>query len=34
MMVNGTFFGDLEGWGLMFPSASEAIQVAVGAEYR
>ncbi len=34
MMVNGTFFGDLEGWGLMFPGASEGIQVAVGAEYR
>jgi iron complex outermembrane receptor protein len=33
-MVNGTLFGDLEGWGLTIPSASEAIQVAVGVEYR
>lgn len=33
-LVNGTLFGDLEDWGLIFPSASEGIQVAVGAEYR
>ncbi len=33
-MVNGTLFGDLEDYGLTFPSASEGIQVAVGAEYR
>jgi outer membrane receptor protein involved in Fe transport len=33
-VANGTLFGDLEGWGLMFPTASEGIQVAVGAEYR
>ena len=33
-MVNGTLFGDLEGWGLTLPTASEGIQVAVGAEYR
>lgn len=33
-MVNGTLFGDLEGWGLTIPTASEGIQVALGAEYR
>jgi iron complex outermembrane recepter protein len=33
-LVNGTLFGDLEEYGLIFPSASEGIQVAVGAEYR
>ena len=33
-LVNGTLFGDLEGWGLTIPSASEGIQVAVGLEYR
>jgi outer membrane receptor protein involved in Fe transport len=33
-LVNGTLFGDLEEWGLIFPSASEGIQLAVGAEYR
>jgi outer membrane receptor protein involved in Fe transport len=34
VVANGTLFGDLEGWGLTIPSASEALQVAVGAEYR
>jgi len=33
-VANATLFGDLEGWGLTIPMASEAIQVAVGAEYR
>lgn len=33
-MINGTLSGDLEGWGLKFPSASEGIQVALGGEYR
>jgi outer membrane receptor protein involved in Fe transport len=33
-MIEGTLFGDLEGWGLTIPSASEAIQVAVGGVYR
>ncbi|HSN54332.1 MAG TPA: TonB-dependent receptor [Candidatus Sulfomarinibacteraceae bacterium] len=33
-LLNGTLTGDLEEYGLMFPSASEGIQVAVGAEYR
>jgi outer membrane receptor protein involved in Fe transport len=33
-MISGTLNGDLEGWGLKFPSATEAIQVAVGADYR
>lgn len=33
-MINGTLTGDLEEYGIMFPSASEGIQVAVGAEYR
>lgn len=33
-MVHGSLFGDLEGWGLKLPSASEGIQVAVGGEYR
>ena len=34
IMVNGTIFGDLEGWGWTIPMASEAIQVALGVEYR
>ena len=33
-VANATLFGDLEGWGLTIPSASEGIQVAVGLEYR
>ncbi|MCG6922230.1 MAG: TonB-dependent receptor [Acidobacteria bacterium] len=33
-MVNGTLRGDLESAGIMFPSATEAVQVAVGGEYR
>ena len=33
-VLNGTVFGDLEGWGWTIPMASEAIQVAVGAEWR
>jgi outer membrane receptor protein involved in Fe transport len=33
-MLNLSLFGDLEGWGLTIPSASEGIQVAVGGEYR
>jgi len=33
-MVNGTLNGDLADWGLKFPSASEGIQMAVGAAYR
>ncbi len=34
LMANGTFNADLEGYGLMIPSANEGIQIAVGAEYR
>lgn len=33
-MVSATFTGDLESYGLAFPSASEGIQIAVGAQYR
>ncbi|MCP4900434.1 MAG: TonB-dependent receptor [bacterium] len=33
-MLNGTITGDLEDYGIAFPSASEGIQVALGAEYR
>ncbi len=33
-MLNGTVTGDLEDYGIKFPSASEGIQVALGAEYR
>ncbi len=33
-MVNGTLNGDLEGWGIKFPTATEGIQVALGGEYR
>ena len=33
-MIEGTLFGDLEGWGLTLPSASEGIQVALGGAYR
>ncbi len=33
-MVNGTLNGDLEGWGLKLPTATEGIQVALGGDYR
>jgi len=33
-MVNGTINGDLEEYGIMFPTASEGVQIAVGTEYR
>jgi iron complex outermembrane receptor protein len=33
-LLSGTLYGDLEDWGLMLPSASEGIQLAVGADYR
>ena len=33
-VLNLTFMGDLEGYGLRIPSASEGLQVAVGGEYR
>ena len=33
-VVNLTFAGDLESYGVAIPSASEGIQLAVGAEYR
>ncbi len=33
-MVNGALTADLESYGLMFPSASEGVQVAFGAQYR
>ncbi len=33
-VVNLTFTGDLEGYGIRLPSASEGLGVAVGAEYR
>ncbi|MGD8896545.1 MAG: TonB-dependent receptor plug domain-containing protein, partial [Acidobacteriota bacterium] len=33
-MVNGTLRGDLESAGIMFPWATEAVQVALGGEYR
>ncbi|MGD8898004.1 MAG: TonB-dependent receptor, partial [Acidobacteriota bacterium] len=33
-MFNGTLRGDLESAGIMFPSATEAVQIAVGGEYR
>jgi outer membrane receptor protein involved in Fe transport len=33
-MVNLTVRGDLEGYGVAFPSASEGVQLALGAEYR
>jgi len=33
-VLNLTFMGDLEAYGLRLPGASEGLQVAVGAEYR
>jgi len=33
-VLNLTFMGDLENYGLTIPSASEGLQVAVGGEYR
>jgi len=33
-VLNLTFMGDLENYGLAIPSASEGLQVAVGSEYR
>jgi outer membrane receptor protein involved in Fe transport len=33
-MLNVTFTGDLESYGVTVPSASEGVQVALGAEYR
>lgn len=33
-VVNATFTGDLEDYGMAFPSATEGIQVALGTEYR
>ena len=33
-MLEGILSGDLEGWGLKLPSATEAIRVAVGFQYR
>jgi outer membrane receptor protein involved in Fe transport len=33
-MVNGILRGDLEDAGIMFPSATEAVQLAFGGEYR
>jgi outer membrane receptor protein involved in Fe transport len=33
-MINGTLRGDLESAGIMFPWATEAVQLAVGGEYR
>ncbi len=33
-VVNLTFTGDLEDYGVVIPSASEGLQLAVGAEYR
>jgi iron complex outermembrane receptor protein len=33
-MVDAEFKGDLKNYGLAFPSASEGIQVAIGADYR
>ncbi|MCP4900490.1 MAG: TonB-dependent receptor [bacterium] len=33
-MMNGTITGDLEDYGIKFPSATEGLQVALGAEYR
>jgi outer membrane receptor protein involved in Fe transport len=33
-MLNLTVRGDLEGYGFAFPSASEGVQLALGAEYR
>jgi outer membrane receptor protein involved in Fe transport len=33
-VLNLTFTGDLEAYGLALPSASEGLQIAVGAEYR
>jgi iron complex outermembrane receptor protein len=33
-LINGLLRGDLESAGVQFPSASEAVQLAVGAEYR
>jgi len=33
-VANLTFTGDLEGYGVMIPSADEGLQLAVGAEYR
>jgi outer membrane receptor protein involved in Fe transport len=33
-MVHATVTGDLEKYGLKFPSASEGVQIAIGAEYR
>jgi outer membrane receptor protein involved in Fe transport len=33
-VLNLTFTGDLEGYGWVIPSASEGLQLAVGAEYR
>jgi len=34
MMANGTVTADLESYGVMIPSASEGIQIALGAEWR
>jgi outer membrane receptor protein involved in Fe transport len=33
-VVNATFRGDLEGYGVKLPSATEGLQVALGAEWR
>jgi outer membrane receptor protein involved in Fe transport len=33
-MFNGVIRGDLESAGIMFPSATEAVQLAIGGEYR
>jgi outer membrane receptor protein involved in Fe transport len=33
-MFNGVVRGDLESAGIMFPSATEAVQLAIGGEYR
>ncbi len=33
-LVSGKITGDLKDWGLAFPSATEGLQLALGAEYR